>query len=536
MGFCGRWLGYTLIGVALLRIDFFGLSDYVARRSQDLFMGVVLGQSHASIARRDEAEWLWGLFTSEQPGGNEFVGRDRVSVVMVDDDTLRAWPPKKENVGAAPGLANVAAHATWPLTYGRHARVLEQILSYGPSAVLVDILFIDERNDPSIKRLISTLDRYEKHKVPVYLAANHLNLEAPIHSAIAAKFPAAGPKTEIQESKDKQNTWTKIHLVPVPTQFDADDLGVARKYATMVDPTVGRRSPAETGFWRGQNLRETAAFQIFKDLCRSEDGDCNLDRKIEDSSYLTLIYGTTVPAINKSWMVATREDGSVERCREQGSLLGRIYDALVDLENLFPSCPYIKEVPAEELGRQLDPDIEAAIRNRIVVYGVALIGMGDRHPTPLHGRQPGARIHAAALDNLFVYGPSYKIEDRTTTVFGDDLEIHSSMAIDIFVTMTIVFLSLYILRLTETRVDWSKRIIFVHICAWASCLLFLGVFGTALYWLADLTALNWIGSIGALVVIQLMYSWRLVEKLWNELGWCCAYLSEFFAKMMGQKL
>ncbi len=71
-------------------------------------------------------------------------GRAATAVVLLRDPDLAAFDEP------------------WPPRYGFHARVLKAIRANKPKAVVIDIVFEDERDDPTIAALAAELDRYQR--------------------------------------------------------------------------------------------------------------------------------------------------------------------------------------------------------------------------------------------------------------------------------------------------------------------------------------------------------------------------------------
>ena len=95
-------------------------------------------------------------------------GQDQVSVARIDDSTLS-------------GLGGLS----WPVSYDFHATALQRLLDYGPRAVVVDILFVDLREDASLQRLLTAIDAYKRAKVPLYFVGAP-QAEKPVRPEIAA--------------------------------------------------------------------------------------------------------------------------------------------------------------------------------------------------------------------------------------------------------------------------------------------------------------------------------------------------------------
>jgi len=69
-------------------------------------------------------------------------GKAAIAVVLLRDPDLAAY------------------EEPWPPRYGFHARILKAIRANQPRAVVIDIVFEDVRDDPTIEALAAELDRY----------------------------------------------------------------------------------------------------------------------------------------------------------------------------------------------------------------------------------------------------------------------------------------------------------------------------------------------------------------------------------------
>src|SRR5258708_3975726 len=74
-----------------------------------------------SVTKRQSTIIFYKIFSALYPIKN----RDEISVVLLDDETLKSRPDEP-----------------WPPSHLLHGDILEAILSYHPAAVLVDIFFL----------------------------------------------------------------------------------------------------------------------------------------------------------------------------------------------------------------------------------------------------------------------------------------------------------------------------------------------------------------------------------------------------------
>ena len=329
------WVWAALLSLAALQIYFdpFGFSSLTQRYSQDLANLTVTGP----------------LYPDE--------GSEQVSVALIVDDSL-----------AALGLQ-------WPMSYGDHARALDSLLVYEPKAVAVDILFVDERNDPSYDQLLTVIGRYKRAGVPLYFVGS------PRTKPVRPEIVQAGAR-----------------IVDSTILFDD---GVARTYPIRVTCLDGRRD----------TVCPSLALRLYNDAFGA-----NAAADAPPNSNIELVWGVDTHPINRKWMKVVGADGQQREC-QQLNVLQRIWGALLDVSSLRSQCPHSGVIPAESLIRgDDDQDIRTLTQGRMVFYGASLEGSDDRAYTPTNGLLAGVFVHAMALDNLVSYGGKPKRD--SVTIFG----------------------------------------------------------------------------------------------------------------------
>jgi hypothetical protein len=304
----------------------FGFSDLVQRYTQDVSNLLITGP------------YLYPA-----------TGRDKISVVIVDDKTLHTL--------ATP----------WPWTYGTQARMLDSLLAYHPRAVIVDFLFYDPRADDSLPELVDEIHRFQKARVPIYFEGG-INLpygEDPLRKELAATgIPILDPSIAVYN-------------------------GIARQYPTTGQCFGPKHKPGDTCL--------SLALQVYKDLYPATPPEPLADK-------MELVWGTRYSPHNK-WITYTDDNGETFRCEDKRSGLTRIYLAFFDTNSVKGHCPYQGMVPAESvmMGGD-DKDITDMLSNKIVFYGGDIEGAQDKSATPVNALQPNVFIHAMALDNLITFG------------------------------------------------------------------------------------------------------------------------------------
>jgi hypothetical protein len=277
-------------------------------------------------------------------------GRDEVSVALIDDTALSDL------------------QMPWPWTYGAQARALDSLLAYKPRAVIVDLLFVDPRNDNSLPELIGEIGRYKAAGVPLYF-----------EGATSAPPGEPGLRRELADTG-----------IPILDPTILVNQGVVRQY-----PVTGRCFRKRDA---GQSC-SSLALTVYKDLY-------HVQPTVTRDGLLELVWGTRSHPLNAKWMRITDADNVSHSCGEYGQMGWgrRIYLAFFDATAVRSSCPYTGVIPVEALlqGRE-DPDIDTLARNRIIFYGASLEGAQDKSFTPVNGLIANVFVHAMALDNLITF-------------------------------------------------------------------------------------------------------------------------------------
>ena len=309
------FLSFLVGGVLLLRMDPFGFSRLTKIYSQDLL-----------------AVAMAGCYPEAKGGRCVHNRRAAVSVVLLRDGDLDAFDEP------------------WPPRYGFHARVLKAIRANKPQAVLIDVVFEDIRDDPSIGALAAELDRYREAGIPVY----------------AATF---GPDHPL-----RPEVGSRVTPVQVPKKTDPLDR-VTRFY----DLTTA-----------APNSQLTAAPTIFRDVCGGCAGGCN--------AQTARLYWSVMPddSWNDRWLA----------CRRRPPFPWWIVqDRGGEFRENCPSNPAIPVTVLLEPEEADDAAVESILEGGVVLYGTYFRGAVDAVNTPLHDDLPAVFLHSTALDNLITLGP-----------------------------------------------------------------------------------------------------------------------------------
>jgi CHASE2 domain-containing sensor protein len=323
-------------------------------------------------------------------------GRDRISVALVEDSTLADM------------------QMPWPWSYGAQARALGALLAYQPRAVIVDVLFVDPRNDPTLPELIDEIGRYKKAGVPLYLvgATDTQTGQLPVRKEILA---------------------TGVKLVDPTILINQ---GVVRQY-----PATGQCYGAQRT--AGASC-PSLALQVYKDLYP--------DQPLAPlNGLMEIVWGTHPNPFNAKWMRVTDDNGVVHSCsfNQDVGWAKRVYLAFFDPADVRSQCPYEGVIPVETLlGENDDPDIAKLAHNRVVFYGASLEGVQDKAFTPVNGLIAGVFTHAMALDNLITF--QGRPQQNVVTVGGFVLDSNTVQMIAI-VPVILILTWLHMLRLRGRR-------------------------------------------------------------------------------------
>ena len=311
------YLLFLLGGAVLLRMDPFGLTRLTKMYSQDLL----------SVA-------MAGCYPGAADGPCVKDGKAAISVVLLRDPDLEAFDEP------------------WPPRYGFHARVLKAIRANQPKALVMDIVFEDVRDDPTIEVLAAELDRYKAAGIPVYGATFGVD---------RALRPEVG---------------SRVTPVQVPKTIDPLDR-VTRFYQLATDPPQSQ---------------PTAVPRVFREVC----GGCPGPDGCGSGSIRVFWSDLPEKSFNEQWL----------DCRRRPSLPEWIVqDRGSDFRENCPSTPTIPVSLLLEPTEEGDVAIEQMVSGSVVFYGAFYHGAADSMNTPLHNDLPAVYLHAAALDNLVTLGP-----------------------------------------------------------------------------------------------------------------------------------
>jgi hypothetical protein len=282
----------------------------------------------------------------------------------------------------------------YPVSYSRHAMVLEALSAYQPRAIFMDFVFMDER--PGAAELRQAICDLRDSGIPVYLAV----LE-----------PMKRPEKADQP-------W----VFECGTQVSAQ---MASVYGASGVLTYAH------GVSVNKMFLPTPAFAMASSKLKLEPGD---------AQDMEIIWGNGVAKLNEAWM---------RECARAGSWLSHLVSLVSTnpLNSVKLRCPYTQTVTvAHLLLSSSDAELASALKGSTVFYGAAFNLTGDRVVSPVFEELPGVYLHAMAYDNLVTFRTEYKRAERDFPIIslaGRQLAIPLTVAVDamlLLVTVTILLL------------------------------------------------------------------------------------------------
>jgi CHASE2 domain len=290
----------------------------------------------------------------------------------------------------------------YPVSYQRHAMVLEAIASYQPSAVFMDFVFMDQR--PGIGDLRQAICDLRDAKIPVYLAV----LE-PMKRPEKAGEP-----------------WVFECAIQVSAQMAAV-VGTSGVLTYAHGVTVYQDAQKH----EGTTFLPTPAFAM---------ASSKLHMKPSDAQDMEIIWGNGVAKLNEHWMSA---------CARAGTWLSHLIGIFSNdpLKSVKLQCPYTRTITVGQLLLSSgDKELADAIHGSAVFYGAAFNLTGDRVASPVFQELPGVYLHAMAYDNLVTFHTDYKRAERQLLIpslIGRNISVPLTGVVDailLLVTVTILLL------------------------------------------------------------------------------------------------
>jgi CHASE2 domain-containing sensor protein len=251
---------------------------------------------------------------------------------------------------------------SFPISYARHAEVLEALAVYEPAAVFVDFAFIDKRPGQDVAPLRDAICALQASGVAVYLAA----------SPLSGNAGGDGLRDGLDRSC----------FTPVDVQMDTE-IGASGVLTYRACKNIAASCEPAGLLW-------TPAFAMAAP-------QVGLARA--DGQQMEIIWGNRVSALNESWMDCT-SDGTLVHLRQMLK------------ENPLASkrkCPHTNTISVVHLLGRFDQTLkDKVVKGNTVFYGGSFEMAGDRVISPVFDDLPGVYLHAMAYDNLLTFRKDYK--------------------------------------------------------------------------------------------------------------------------------
>jgi CHASE2 domain-containing sensor protein len=251
---------------------------------------------------------------------------------------------------------------SFPISYARHAEVLEALAVYEPAAVFVDFAFIDKRPGQDVAPLSAAICALQASGVAVYLAA----------SPLSGNAGGDGLRDGLDRSC----------FTPVDVQMDTE-IGASGVLTYRACKNIAASCEPAGLLW-------TPAFAMAAP-------QVGLARA--DGQQMEIIWGNRVSALNESWMDCT-SDGTLVHLRQMLK------------ENPLASkrkCPHTNTISVVHLLGRFDQTLkDQVVKGNTVFYGGSFEMAGDRVISPVFDDLPGVYLHAMAYDNLLTFRKDYK--------------------------------------------------------------------------------------------------------------------------------
>jgi CHASE2 domain len=303
----------VLLGAALI---FYGMKYYLTPWSQAIINGIV--------------KYTYGTR-----------GQSETTVVLFREENLRAL------------------NESYPVSYQRHAEILEALSLHRPRAVFMDFVFnLDQRADAALLR--DAICGLHDAGIRVYLAV----------------------------------------LSPVPRPTKPGERSVfdcSTKVSAQMDAVHGGSGVLTYahGVRVNGDFLPTPAFAM---------AETKVDP--DDAAQMEIIWGNGVASLNEQWMAG---------CARAGSWVSHLVSLFAEnpLKSVKLRCPYTRTITVGHLlGTSTDADVARAIEGSAVFYGAAFHLTGDRVVSPVFEELPGVYLHAMAYDNLRTLREDYKRAER----------------------------------------------------------------------------------------------------------------------------
>ncbi|MGD9826046.1 CHASE2 domain-containing protein, partial [Desulfobacter sp.] len=367
-----KMLFFTLFSISFAILNPFGLYGDTSQESRILVQQIM---SHFYPSRQQE--------------------RKPVTVLLYDVDSPAALYTPKNN---QENVANARKEAAWPISYQKHAEVLEMLLRTGPKAVFVDILF--HRNDEDgagVKALAGVAKRYAEKKIPLFFADT----------------PYEEPEKKDPPQTPSIKSWIRPELSEVVARVGVDEISSAgdRGERYRLAPKRHLLPPAAALY----QVSSTGRDRPLPD--NPEDLYLQWGRIPDLEAHLNAVPGQEPEELKPENLEpqATAQGRWKAFCSYILKALGQgvVKPEKFKIPHYYHPCVYVsiwkglRQASAKKWKERCRDIEKKLLRDHFVLVGTGLREMPDREVSPIHGYLPGVFFHAMVLDNLLTYGQGY---------------------------------------------------------------------------------------------------------------------------------
>ena len=300
-----------------------------------------------------------------------------VSVVLWTDEMLRA------------------SSKSWPLRMEEHARVLETIRPLQPKAILVDLFFLDDpenRGDQSLQDLIDVICDYQE------AAGSETNTEL--------YLAAPNPKVDQHTTRKLMDGVKEVCGLDLAEQKESDTVKIVPAVLSNSPSRIYPKDGAAVKIFSPESEMED--FHVFwansSDQIFLDNDKCEKDNSLFPDSMGGVLREVAMPAIEFFSIPDSfkRNFSAAVPCPYAPVVSAHVIHCLraAPLDGAVDS--HLEEIEACGLTKNEYSAIRRNFKDKYVLYGAELHGLGDIYDVPIHDsyRLSGIFIHAMALDNL----------------------------------------------------------------------------------------------------------------------------------------
>jgi len=357
--------------------------------------------------------------------GYENAARDNITVVLLTDTDL-------DILGE-----------TWPVGFDVHAEVLERILAHRPKSVMVDIGFLDDRNDPTLADFVSAIAPNSEtawtspeDQTAVYLAAANPDPESPDREGILptlASLAARDDRVNLVAVSGPERDHYALNY-PITGGSASRLTAAVAMYLETVRPAYAPRGHSDDAVTAATDRIRGRVFDCLAAVHFTGDAHAaRLGQPCPESNHVrpfeVIWYSMSGARVGEEYV-----NDTVMRCnpnlpetvplrllRFLGVNAG-IIGGKDGARSLLNWCPPHRTMSVVELFRY-DDNASAAqkvadeffrdkpgdlfdhtITGKHVFYGAHVAMAADLIHPPTHSALPGVYLHSMALDNLLTFG------------------------------------------------------------------------------------------------------------------------------------